>query len=278
MSTLLLVLLVFNASAADPKKVKCPGPNGKVERYIYKDCGAQFELYSRDIAGGLSVDVGTAMGSAQASSTVVQLAMDEVNKELRTHYVAACTMATTDPCGPGMDAFQTAVKDISTAFPGLRERASHAQTPADAEAIAAAVRVALADAAPGALAQRVDQALGPPVAKPTAAIGTWDVTVEADSACNGVPTITRDWTIAAGASPDTYTLTYVSNDRKVMELRGTPSGDEVTLVPSPAGSYPWLGGTIRVDSADRLVGSMRYECNTLMDTTVSDYRVAGRRK
>ena len=274
---LLVLVLAATAIAGDPKKVKCPGPNGKVERYVYKDCGSQFELYSRDMSGGLSVDVGSASGSAQASSTVVQLAMDEVNKELRTHYVAACTLATTDPCGPGMDAFQAAVKEISTVFPALRERASRVETPADAEAIGAAVRAALAQASTGGLPAGIDRSAAPVAPAPASLTGSWDVVFDDQNACNGIKNVTVPVTITEGALPGTLSVAFPW-DGSQKEWPGTSVADELRMTKPPGPWYPWVDGSLRIDSTGRLVGTARLECSGAFSDSYANYRVGGHRR
>jgi hypothetical protein len=248
------------AVAGGMAKHVCHTADGaKKKVFVPRSCADQFATYTRDLSMGLEGSTGPAGagGSAVLQSQVVQLQMDELNRELRAHYVASCQAASMDPCGDGMAAFVRTNERMPEVYSALRIALARQDDPAEAATLVEEARASLAQATSHQAEQLAAlMAFLEGQGDAGGISGQWTVTVTPDAAAttcgNQVEPAHRVWTIE-----ETGGVVSVVVDGAV------PGSDASKAIPR-------LGGTL---DGDRLTLTGRSPGDATRDPSVADYQL-----
>jgi hypothetical protein len=262
-------ILVPALATAGDRRVACTVDGSREVRFVPKNCDDKFAYFARssdataDLAGGMDGHAGVDVG---VSTHVVQLDMDEINKELRTHYVAACEAASMSPCGPGMSDFIALTQSLPGLMATLRVTLASVTTQAQRDAVVDDVRAALAvhDANEAEVVRRVMAAL----ATSKGIEGDWLVDVTWDAAhttCDNEPSTSssRIWHVATSdgqvrVSQD-HNIPGTSGSGPFSVLEGTYDGTTMVIRGQEApegesGPIYRTALTMRIVPGDRLMG------------------------
>ncbi len=122
-----------DAVAGDFKKWRCRSGGEKRVLRVPKSCEASFRTYAKDLTVGLGASMGAKgeiSGEVGAEMKTVQLQLDALNKDLRTHYVALCMGWTSpDPCDPAaIRRYNDGRRELAESAAGLRRAVAEAQS------------------------------------------------------------------------------------------------------------------------------------------------------
>jgi hypothetical protein len=271
MRTYAHLLAVVSLAASSPaiaggmSKHVCHESDGaKKKVFVPRSCSDQFSTYSRDLSMGIDGSASAAGGSGSAvlQSQVVQLQMDELNKELRAHYVASCQAASMDPCGGGMAAFVRMNERLPEVYSSLRIALARQEDPSQAAELVEEARAALAQATSQQAEQlaallAVLESGGVSARDATGISGQWAVAVTPDAAattCGSqiIESAHRVWTVEE------------SDGQVSVIVDGAVPGSDASKV------IPRLDG--RLDG-DRLTLTGRMPGDATHDPSVADYQL-----
>lgn len=249
----LLLGVITTANAADDyKKWKCKGEK-RVLR-VPKSCEDEFSVYARELDIGVGATVGakgTVGADLSADQQIVQLQLDALNKDLRTHYVALCMGWTSpDPCDPkAIERYETGRQALAEQAGRLRSAVTAAGT--DDKGVSA-LAAALADASAAdadllerleALSERIaarDNPIPTPSPEPPSGgiAGRWDARLDhADGQFCGPSPLHVEMLVRQGANDWQGNVTLLEHDGASQTLEMVADGAGMKATDTSNGPY-----------------------------------------